>query len=205
MAEGLLGVVCAHVGHCWGHLSSLGLPAGGPGASTSCRDSRPGVGAAAGFLVQGVPDAPHCWLLHPTEILPRISEAYFKVLFSHVPKDVMQSIGPQAAAWTLSDPKEIWDLSGCRCRSLFLALFSVFSLPSASSLWGGSARLCLAGAAAPLQLRTPEPGPAAQPWAAAGEWLPDGRPRAPTLLSPGAGSHATPSCSACSRHEPAIR
>lgn len=99
MAEGLLGVVCAHVGHCWGHLSSLGLPAGGPGASTSCRDSRPGVGAAAGFLVQGVPDAPHCWLLHPTEMLPQISEAYFKVLFSRVPKDVMQSIGPQAAAW----------------------------------------------------------------------------------------------------------
>lgn len=125
---------------------------------------------------------------------PQMSEAYFKVLFSHLPKAVVQRVGSQAAAGTCSDPKEIWDLSSCRCRSL--APFSVFSLPSARSL-------CLAGAAAPLHLRSPEPGlgsadGSSQRAAPRRGWAATG-----SRAEPGAKGTNT-FCSACSTHEPAM-
>lgn len=139
------------------------------GAATACGDER--LGVTAGSPVQDVPDATHCWFLHQHEVLPQTAETHFKVLFSCLPTDDTQSAGPWAAARAGLDPKEIWDLCGCRCRSPSLAPFSMSSPPSASSPSGGSAGLHLASATAPLWLRTPEPGPVSPLVAAAGEQL----------------------------------
>lgn len=153
MAEGLLGVVCAHVGHCRGHLSSLGLPAGGPGASTSCRDSRPGVGAAAGFLVQGVPDHHIAGCCIQLKCSPKYQRLTLKCCSAMSPRMLCRALAHRQQHGHSQTPRRfgIYQAAGAGACFWLCSVCFLFPLPVPSgvaqhvSAWPAQQHLCSSG------------------------------------------------------------